>query len=57
MAELEDNPDDKDDITAFTTQAGDNDFRVGNDTGTTDADITIYYIHLYNEWKDTDPNA
>lgn len=47
-----------DDPTAFAVQAGDGDFRVGHDTtGSTGSNISVYYIHVYNEWKDTDPNG
>ena len=56
MGELDNNADD-DDITEFTTQAGVGDFRVGNDSNNAGSDINIYYIHVYNEWKETDPNA
>jgi len=45
-----------DDLTAFATQAGDGDFAVGNKSGVTSSNISIYYAHVYKEWRADDPN-
>lgn len=45
------------DLTAFTSQAGNTDFSIGNVSAVAGAKITFKYIHVYQEWRDADPNA
>ena len=57
MSQLDDDSD-LDSITAFAagTQAGDGAFRVANRSNVNGANFTIYYVRLYQEWLDADPN-
>lgn len=46
------------DLVAWTDQAGAADFLLGpNVANPTSYDFNIRYIHVYKEWRDTDPNA
>lgn len=47
---------DADNLTAFTTQADAGDFHVGNYGTTTGSNFKIGFIHMYKEYRDTDPN-
>ncbi len=53
MAQQDDTEDD-DDLTAFDDQPGNSDYKVGTRSATANSNISIYYIHHYNEWKNTD---
>jgi len=54
----QDDVSDNTNLTAFTTQAGAGDLKIGNPNNVgTGAKYTIKYMHFYKEWLDADPNV
>jgi hypothetical protein len=44
-------------IDAFTDQLGTDAHYIGQDTATSGSNFSLYYIHVFKTWRDTDPNA